>query len=57
MDSDGEWAPVPTLADLLPTKAALQTNVNGQELSIVEEKETNEEENEIKGGYFPLRRS
>jgi hypothetical protein len=38
LDSDGEWAPIPTLVDLLPTKAALQTNVNGQELGIIEGK-------------------
>ena len=41
LDSDGEWQPTPTLADLLPTKAATSQPVTGEEgqiMGIMEEK-------------------
>ena len=38
LDSDGEWALSPTLADLLPTKAAWKQRQEGQEMNVAEEK-------------------
>ena len=41
LDSDGEWQPIPTLADFLPTKNAVSQAVDGeegQEMGIMEEK-------------------
>jgi hypothetical protein len=41
LDSDGEWQPIPTVGDRLPTKNAMSNTVNGeegQEVGIVEEK-------------------
>lgn len=41
LDSDGEWQPIPTVGDLLPTKNAMSNTVNGEEgqkMGIVEEK-------------------
>ena len=41
LDSDGEWKPIPTLGDLLPTKNEVSKTVDGeegQEMGVVEEK-------------------
>ena len=53
LDSDGEWTSIPTLADLLPTKAALSSARSGeesvQEIGVAEKKRKRKKKKKSKG--------
>lgn len=57
LDSDGEWQPIPTLADLLPTKNAMNRIIDGeegQEMGIMEEKKKRKRKKKKSKGVEPL---
>ena len=57
LDSDGEWQPIPTLANLLPTKNAMNQIVDGdegQEMGIMEEKKKRKRKKKKSKAVEPL---